>query len=616
MIRVAAPPERPLLIFDGDCGFCRMWIARWRSITGPKVDYAPSQEVGARFPEIPGEAFRKSVQLVLPDGRVLPGAHGVFATLAEAGRRGGLRAYERLPGFAPLTEGAYRLVASHRGAASRVTRLLWGAHVARPEFSISSAIFLRLLGLVFLAAFVSLWTQIDGLVGSRGILPIAELLSAIPERIGAVRFWYLPTFSWAAPGDGALHLQCAAGAVFSMLLALGILPALSAAAATALYLSLSVAGQSFLAFQWDILLVETGFLAIFLSPLSLRARFGAAGPSRTALFLVRWLVFRLSFGSGAVKLASGDPTWRSLTALDYHYQTQPLPPWTAWYAHWTPHASHVASAVVLFGIELVVPFFVFGPRRLRHAAFFLLALLQAAIAFTGNYAFFNILTVLLCVPLLDDAAFARWRRPGRARTRARTDVRRWPRPVIAAVAALLILCGAMELFASLGRTSPWPAPLMAVARAVAPLRIVNGYGLFAVMTTTRPEILVEGSADGVAWKAYEFRWKPGDLFRRPAFVAPHQPRLDWQMWFAALGSFEQDPWFARFIEKLLEGSPPVLALLARNPFPGSPPRFVRARLWDYRFTEPSERQRTGAWWRRTEIGPYGPVLERAEEPAR
>jgi hypothetical protein len=187
---------------------------------------------------------------------------------------------------------------------------------------------------------------------------------------------------------------------------------------------------------------------------------------------------------------------------------------------------------------------------------------------------------------------------------------------MAAVAALLILCGAMELSASLGRTSPWPAPLMAVARAVAPLRIVNGYGLFAVMTTTRPEILVEGSADGVAWKPYEFRWKPGDLFRRPAFVAPHQPRLDWQMWFAALGSFEQDPWFARFLEKLLEGSPPVLALLARNPFPGAPPRFVRARLWDYRFTEPSERKRTGAWWRRTEIAPYGPVLERAEEPAR
>jgi lipase maturation factor 1 len=608
---VAAPPERPLLIFDGDCGFCRLWIARWRAATGSRVDYAPSQEVAGRFPEIPAEAFRRSVQLVLPDGRVLQGAHAVFAALAEANRRAGLRAYERLPGFAPATEAAYGLVARHRGAASAFTRVLWGRSVARPEFSVSTALFLRLLGGVFLAAFVSLWTQIDGLIGSRGILPISELLAAVPERIGAIRFWFLPTFCWAAAGDAALHIQCAAGALFSLLLLLGILPALCVAAATALYLSLSVAGQAFFAFQWDFLLVETGFLAIFLAPLSLRLRFGPAGPSRAALFLMRWLVFRLSLGSGVVKLASGDPTWRSLTALDYHYQTQPLPPWTAWFAHWMPHATHAASVVILFFIELVVPFFVFGPRRLRRAACLLLVLLQAAVALTGNYAFFNVLTILLCVPLLDDEAFTRWRRAATARPRpSAAAVRRWPRVVTGSVAALLILCGAIELSGSFGRPGGWPAPFTAIARAVSPFRIVNGYGLFAVMTTRRPEIVVEGSVDGAVWKPYEFRWKPGDVFRRPAFVAPHQPRLDWQMWFAALGSFEEDPWFARFLEKVLEGSPPVLALLARNPFPGAPPRFVRARLWDYRFSEPAERGRTGAWWRRTEIGPYGPELER------
>ncbi|HYK42368.1 MAG TPA: lipase maturation factor family protein [Thermoanaerobaculia bacterium] len=608
MARVAAPPERPLLIFDGDCGFCRMWIARWRSVTGPRVDYAPSQEVAGRFPEIPAEAFRRSVQLVLPDGAVLQGARAVFAALSVAGRTGALRAYERVPGFAPLSEAGYALVARNRGAASAVTRLLWGRSVARPEFAVSAALFLRLLGVIFLIAFVSLWTQIDGLAGSRGILPIAELLSAIPPRIGAIRFWFLPTFCWLSAGDTSLHLQCAAGVVVSALLAFGILPALCAAAATALYLSLSVAGQAFLSFQWDFLLVEAGFLAIFLSPLSLRLRFGPAGPSRTALFLVRWLLFRLSLGSGVVKLASGDPTWRALTALDFHYQTQPLPPWTAWFAHWTPHWSHAASVVILFAIELVVPFFVFGPRRLRHAAFLLLVLLQAAIAVTGNYAFFNLLTMLLCVPLLEDDAFERWRRSRKNPVPA-SGARRWPRPIMGAVAALIVLCGTLELSASFGEVR-WPAPFLAIARAVSPLRIVNGYGLFAVMTTRRPEILVEGSADGVTWKPYEFRWKPGDVFRRPSFVAPHQPRLDWQMWFAALGSFEQDPWFARFLEKLLEGSPPVVALLGRNPFPGTPPRFVRARLWDYRFSDPAERRRTGAWWTRREIGPYGPELER------
>ncbi|HEY6051859.1 MAG TPA: lipase maturation factor family protein, partial [Thermoanaerobaculia bacterium] len=378
---------------------------------------------------------------------------------------------------------------------------------------------------------------------------------------------------------------------------------------TALYLSLSVAGQTFFAFQWDFLLVETGFLAIFLSPLSLLTRFGPGGPSRTALFVLRWLLFRLSLGSGAIKLASGDPSWRSLTALDYHYQTQPLPPWTAWFAHRMPHGSHAVSAVILFFIELVVPFFVFGPGRLRRTACLLLVLLQAAIAVTGNYAFFNLLTILLCVPLLDDAALARWRRNRAPRVSAPAP-RLWPRAAMAPVAALLVLCGAIELSGSFGANAAWPAPFTAIARAVSPLRIVNGYGLFAGMTTRRPEIVVEGSADGAAWKTYEFRWKPGDVLRRPPFVAPHQPRLDWQMWFAALGSFEQDPWFARFLEKLLEGSPPVLGLLARNPFPGAPPKFVRARLWDYKFSDPAERRRTGAWWRRTEVGPYGPELER------
>ena len=406
MIRVAAPPERPLLIFDGDCGFCRMWIARWRSMTGPSVDYAPSQEVGARFPEIPGEAFRKSVQLVLPDGRVLPGAHGVFATLAVAGRSGGLSAYERLPGFAPLTEAAYRLVANHRGAATRVTRLLWGANVARPEFSISSAIFLRLLGLVFFSAFVSLWTQIDGLVGSRGILPIAELLSAIPERIGAVRFWYLPTFSWAAPGDSALHLQCAAGAVFSVLLALGILPALCAAAATAL-LPLALRGGSVvprvpmghpagrdrfprdLPFAslptravWSARAVPDGSLPRPMArvPPQLRVRSRQARERRSHVALLDGA--RLSLPDAAAASVDG-----VVRALDCRTRAMSRP------------------SLVLFAIELVVPFFIFGPRRLRHAAFLLLALLQAAIALTGNYAFFNLLTVALCVPLLDDAAF-------------------------------------------------------------------------------------------------------------------------------------------------------------------------------------------------------------------
>jgi predicted DCC family thiol-disulfide oxidoreductase YuxK len=612
-ILVAAAPEKPLLVFDGECGFCRMWIARWKAITGTRVDYASSQESASRFPEVPAEEFRRSVQLVRPDGLVLSGAHAVFTTLAIAGRKTGLRVYEGVPPLAAASEWVYRVVARHRGAASAVTRLLWGRSVELPAFGISTALFLRLLGVVFFAAFVSLWTQIDGLVGSRGILPIADLLSMIPERLGAAKFWLLPTFCWAAPGDASLHIQCAAGAALSLVLAGGLFPAVSLVLLTALYLSLAAAGQTFFAFQWDYLLVEAGFLAIFLAPLSWRVRFGAAGPSRLALGLLRWLVFRLNFASGVVKLSSGDPTWRSLTALDYHYETQPLPPWTAWYAHWTPHAWHAASVLALFAVELVVPFFVFGPRRLRHAAFVLLCLLQAAVAATGNYAFFNLLTIALCVPLLDDSVFRRFpwlRRHRGAGAGAAPRVRAWPRWVLAPVAALLLLVGAVELSSSFAAPFPWPSPAVALARFVSPLRIVNGYGLFAVMTTTRPEIIVEGSDDRATWKAYEFRWKPGDVSRRPRFVAPHQPRLDWQMWFAALGTFEQNPWFARFLIRLQEGSPPVIGLLARDPFPGRPPRFIRARLWDYRFTDPAERRKTGDWWTRRELEPYTPDLER------
>ena len=176
------------------------------------------------------------------------------------------------------------------------------------------------------------------------------------------------------------------------------------------------------------------------------------------------------------------------------------------------------------------------------------------------------------------------------------------------VACVLFVLGALELSLTLGLQWRWPAPVVALYRAARPFRTVNGYGLFAVMTTTRPEIVVEGSDDGVTWLPYEFKWKPGDVRRRPGFVEPHQPRLDWQMWFAALGSYDDTPWFAAFLERLLRGSPPVLALLERNPFPAAPPRYVRAMLYDYRFTDPGARRREGAWWRREWRGPYSPVL--------
>jgi hypothetical protein len=447
-------------------------------------------------------------------------------------------------------------------------------------------LFLRLLGVVYLMAFASLWLQIHGLVGSQGILPLEER-------------------------DLALHLVCAAGVLLASLLLFDIVPALVLAALFGLYLWLVDAGQFFLLFQWDSLLLETGFLAIFLAPLGWRGR-ASDEPRLIAVWLLRWLLFRLLFSSGVVKLASGDPTWRSLTALRYHYETQPLPTWVGFWVHQLPGWFQTASCLLMFAVELAVPCLIFAPRRLRVASFVPLVGLQLLIAATGNYGFFNLLTVALCFLLLDDIALpARWRRPS---ARPESSPRRaWPLWVVIPVAVPILVLSVVLLTSRLGLVRHWPRPVIALYRALAPFGIVNSYGLFAVMTTERPEIVLEGSDDGSTWRAYEFRWKPGDPRRAPAFVAPRQPRLDWQMWFAALGSCEENPWVLQLLTRIQAGSPAVLGLLASNPFPDRPPRHVRAVLYDYRFTDVATHRKDGTWWRRERKALYCPELPLALE---
>ena len=605
-VLVARAPDRPLVIYDGDCGFCRLWIARWMQRTGDRVRYETSQAVGALYPEIPPSSFAKSVQLVLPDGRSFSGAEAVARLLAIPAESGVfLWAYRNVPGAAQIAELAYRTVAGHRSAAAAATRALWGRRVLRPTYFAASALFLRLLGAAYLAAFASLWVQVDGLVGARGILPVARFLDWVRGQTGWERYWLEPTLCWLGSSDAALHALCAGGVAASMLLIAGWVPFAAGALAWLLYLSLAVAGQTFLEFQWDMLLLETGLLALFLaSPGRYRMRGGLAAPA-LSLFLLRWLLFRLMLSSGVVKLASGDPTWRNLTALRYHYATQPLPPWTAWFVHQGPPAFQTASCLFLFFVELAVPFLLFAPRRLRLFACGMTILLQALIAATGNYAFFNLLAIALAVLCIDDETFPRRWREAAART---AGAGTWPRWILAPVAGVLIVASAVPLAASLGAGARIPAPMIGLYRLLAPFRSANGYGLFAVMTTSRPEIIVEGSSDGLQWRPYEFRWKPGDPFRRPRFVAPHQPRLDWQMWFAALGGYEENPWLIAFLRRLLAGSPDVRGLLANDPFPRDPPRYVRALVYDYRFTTRAERSSTGAWWRRELRGLYCPVL--------
>lgn len=612
------------MVYDGDCRFCALWIKRWQHTTAERVDYLPFQDpiIAERFPEIPRAEFETAVHLIESDGRVFIGAQATLrARATNSSQRWLLRCYERSPFFAGVAERSYRFVAEHRTLFSKLTRIAYGNHVETPSYFLTRWLFLRALGIIYLIAFASLWTQIDGLIGSNGILPADQFMSQAKEQmksagIGPDRFRILPTLCWLNSSDWFLQFQCAAGVGLSLLLIAGIAPAPCLFLLWVVYLSLSAIGREFMSFQWDILLLETGFLAIFFAPRQLLPRPSReAPPSRLVILLFRWLLFRLMFESGCVKLLSGDGLWKNFTALSVHYQTQPLPTWIGWYAHQFPMWVQKISCLGMFFIELVVPFLFFAPRRIRFWAGVITASLQALILLTGNYTFFNWLTLALCLLLLDDFSFARFL-PEKFRAlftnhESRVINPHWilfRRIATVSLAVVILALTSLQLVTMFGVRSTLLNPLASAHNWLSSFRSVNRYGLFAVMTPLRPEIIVEGSNDGINWLPYEFKHKPGDLMKKPGFIAPHQPRLDWQMWFAALGTWRQNPWFVSFVVRLQQNSPATLALLKSNPFPKSPPRYLRAMLYEYRFTNLEERKLTGAWWKVIPIGEYLPPI--------
>lgn len=613
------PREKPLLIYDGACQFCGRWIARWRKTSGDRVGYEPYQDVVTQFPQITLSDFASAVQFVDTDGTVYDAAEAVFRARACSPRRGALLwAYQRVPGFASTSEAVYRFVARRRDGFSKITRLLWGDTLEPSTFSVARRLFLRLLGVVYLMAFVSLLVQIRGLIGEDGILPVGQYLSAAHEQIGDAAYWRVPTLCWLGCSDAFLQWGlCGGGAVLSVLLILGLTPLPVLALLWLFYLSLTTAGQTFLSFQWDILLLEVGLVAILLAPATWRLSSPRAGePSRVAHFLVKFLLFKLMFLSGVVKLNSGDDSWANLTALNFHYESQPLPSWTSWYVHQFPEQFQALSIAVVFVIELALPFLIFGPRRLRHFAAAGTVGFMLLIGATGNYNFFNLLTALLCVSLLDDAFLRRFmlrRRRGSSQPhptpRSGFHIRNF---VLIPIAVVILSFGIVQIIRGTTQHNIAPGWMRKTMRYAAPFRSVNSYGLFRVMTKSRPEIIIEGSDDGITWLEYEFIWKPGDVDRRPSFMQPHQPRLDWQMWFAALNRRRQWSWFRPMMQRIVEGSPEVLALLKTNPFPDQPPRYLRALLYNYRFTTIDERRESGAWWSRELRGLYAPRIARPE----
>jgi hypothetical protein len=500
----------------------------------------------------------------------------------------------------------YRFIASHRSAAARVDQLLLGRrYVGPPEHRLVRWLFLRLTGGIFLIAFTSLGRQVLGLYGLRGISPVRELVGSERLReMGSKRFRLIPSVFWLGASDEALVRGIRAGQLLSLALLFNVAPRLSTLLLWSLYLSYVSAGREFLAFQWDVLLLEMAPLAALTAPGGLRPGLGREAPSKWEVALFRMLVFRLYLGSGVSKLQSGDRTWRELTACNHYYETAPLPTRGGWYAHQLPPRVQKFSTAATLVMETAVPFLVFAPRRPRLLAFALLGALQKVIIATGNYGFFNVQALALNLWLLDDETLARVlpvapAEPARPRPL-------W-RSLLMGVAAVPILAlGASEMLGRFERARWSPGFLERLADWARPLRVVNSYGLFSVMTVRRPEITIEGSEDGEHWREYVFRYKVSRMDRAPRQVAPHQPRLDWQMWFAALGS--PPGWFVSLLVRLMEGSQEVLALFAENPFPEHPPRYVRAVLYDYRMTGLATRRSTGAWWTRERIGLYVPPL--------
>ncbi len=489
-------------------------------------------------------------------------------------------------------------------------------------------LFLRGLGLIYVSAFLALAFQARGLIGFEGILPASSYLSRL-HALGALRFWYAPTLLWFSSGDRMLMAITYVGLVASVLAVINVWPRLMLTVCFACFLSFVSAAQDFSQYQSDGMLLEAGFLSLFLAPRGVLPGLGRGSlPSKAAVFLLMWEWFRIYFESGVVKLISGDPTWRNFTAMYEYYQNGPLPTWVGWYLQHMPPWFHQATAMLTLAMELVLVWMALLPGRWRVACFCVVTLWQVGVIATANYAFLNYLVLLLGVFLLEDrfvfrALPNRWKDlmarehnteqaeealrddPGRGRARG------WLHAGWVAITAVILTwigyATTALMVAMLWRGAPLP---MGPVTALEPFRIANQYGLFANMTPHRYEIEFQGSEDGVAWKAYGFRFKPQEVQEKPGIYAPYQPRFDWNLWFASLGSWQNNVMVVFAEERLLMNKGPVLELFRMNPFADHAPRMVRTVLWQYWFSSEEEKRTKGVWWRRTLLGTYSPTLER------
>lgn len=485
-------------------------------------------------------------------------------------------------------------------------------------------IFLRALGAIYFSAFLSLLFQIKGLIGLHGILPARDYLAAVAHIAnGVARLWYAPSLFWMSSSDAMLMWVTWVGLAASLLAVFNVWPRMTLAMCFICFLSFVGVAQDFASYQSDGMLLEAGFLALFLTPRGIRPGLGALScPPRAAYLLLVWEWFRIYFESGMVKWLSGDPEWRHLTAMDDYYQNLPLPTWIGWYAGHLPRWFHGMTAAGTLAMEFLLVLMVFFPRKVRIVCFFIVTPWQIGVILTANYAFLNYLVLCLGFLLLDDRFLLhalplrlpvtrQLREPKIDKPQPASRIARVRQDIGIAVAAVM-LCwvGYATTAEMIGMVLPsLPLPQWPI-RALEPFRIANQYGLFAVMTRGRYEIEFQGSDDGVHWIPYKFRFKPQSLSEAPRIYAPYQPRFEWNLWFASLGDWQQNQWVVSTEERLLENDASVMALFRSNPFPLPPPKYVQAVLWRYWFTSLEEKRNTGNWWHRDLLGRYAPVLTR------
>jgi hypothetical protein len=470
-------------------------------------------------------------------------------------------------------------------------------------------LFFRLLGLVYAVAFWIVLRQWGALLGSHGLLPARDELEAVRHAVGAGQgFLRLPSLFWIADSDTAFRAGGLLGLAGSLALLAGLANVPLLAGLWLVYMSFVHVGGLFYGYGWEMLLLEAGFLAIFLAPPWRPTPFAAGSPpSGLVIALVRWLTFRVMLGAGLIKLR-GDPCWRELTCLVWHYETQPNPNPLSWYLNQLPLWFHEIEVLFNHLVELVAPWFLFGPRHARRVAGGLMVLFQVLLILSGNLSFLNWLTIAVAVTCFDDGLLQRllpvgWR-AALARRVAGAEPSRSRQLTAYALAAVVA-------FLSLNPVLNMLSPGQVMNTSFDPLDLVNTYGAFGSIGRERYEIVLEGTRAAspgpqATWQEYEFPCKPGDPRRPPCWISPYHYRLDWQMWFAAMPGAGSEPWLVHFVAKLLEGDTRARGLLARDPFGDRPARFVRARYYRYRFTRFGDA--SGAWWSRTLVGEYLPPL--------